>query len=262
MKLTLSIAMALVAGLAGQTQAQDLAWVPGKFQYRLSTQLHQKQEMMGQTQEAKRNASQHISLQLDRKDKETLAFAITLDSTKSDAPEMQSQSNKIVGKTATGTLSPSGKVLSFVAPLDSATTESDFRNLRQFFVRLPANASRGSTVVDTIADSFESQGLKINQQVVMTSTVTGDTTIDGQKAIILERQGALTMTGQGEQNGTELVLDGTGTLSGRLYYSATGGLLGGQMENNAEMSVAVPAQNMSIPITQVSSSKIERVGGK
>lgn len=261
MKLTLSIAAALVAGLAGQVQAQDLAWIPGKFQYRLSTQLNQKQEVMGQTQEAKRSASQHITLQLDRKDKETLAFAITLDSTKSDAPDVQSQ-NKIVGKTATGTLSPGGKVLTFVAPLDSATTESDFRNLRQFFVRLPANASRGSTVVDTIADSFDAQGLKIKQEVVMTSTVAGDTTIDGQKAIVLERQGALTMTGEGEQNGMALVLDGTGTLSGKLFYSAAGGLIGGEMENSAEMSVTVPAQNMVVPITQVSTSKIERVGGK
>lgn len=259
MKLTLSIAAALVAGLAGQAQAQDLTWVPGTFQYRLSTQLHQKQEMMGQTQEANRSASQHITVQLDAKDKETLAFAITLDSTRSDAPEMQSQANKIVGKTATGTLSPSGKVLSFVAPVDSTTSEQDFRNLRQFFVRLPDKAARGSTIVDTLTDEFDSQGLKIQQQVVMTSTVAGDTTIDGQKAVVLERQGALTMSGEGEQNGTELVLDGTGTLSGRLYYSTTGGLLGGEMENNAQMSVAVPAQSMMIPITQVSTSKIERV---
>jgi hypothetical protein len=54
-------------------------------------------------------------------------------------------------------------------------------------------------------------------------------------------------------------MDGTGTVSGKLYVSTTGGLLSGQMENSAQMNVSVPSANMTIPITQNSTSKFERV---
>lgn len=262
MKLKLTAALSMLIALAGSAQAQDLSYAPGTFTYRMNTALHQKQDMMGQIQETNRKASQLLTVKLDRKTQDTLGFAITVDSSQTDAPEMQAALAKLVGKTVTGTVSPRGKVLSFVAPTDSTTMESEFRNVRQFFVRFPDNASRGASVVDTVSDSFDAQGLKIQQQVVMTSTVAGDTTIGGEKAIILERNGTVAMTGQGEQNGSELRLDGTGTVTGKLYVSAKGGILGGQMENSSLINVSVLAMNITIPITQNSTSVMERVSAK
>jgi hypothetical protein len=262
MKRTLTFVAALMAAVAAGAQAQDLVYSPGTYQYRLSTELHQKQEMMGQTQEMNRTAAQHITLKLDSQAGNVLGFSITVDSAKSDAPAGQPSGEKLVGKTVTGTVSPTGRVLSFSAPVDSAVTEAEFRSLRSFFVRLPDKAARGSAVTDTVADTINTQGLEIKQFVVMTSTVAGDTTIDGQRAIILERNGTLSMSGDGEQGGQELLLEGKGTVTGKLYVSADGGLLGGQIQNDAEMSVTVPAANMSIPITQTSTSRIERVAAK
>lgn len=77
-----------------------------------------------------------------------------------------------------------------------------------------------------------------------------------------ERTGILSMTGEGEQGGSELTLDGTGTVTGKLYVSSKGGLLGGRMENSSLINVAVPAANMTIPITQTSTSIMERVSAK
>jgi hypothetical protein len=264
MKLNLALAAAAAAALAAPVQAQDLAYVPGTYQYRLSTELHQKQEAMGQTSEAHRTASQFITLKLDRQAGDALGFSITVDSSKTESstPPTPTPDSKLVGKTVTGTVSPQGRVLTFTAPVDSATTEAEFRSLRSFFVRLPANTTRGASVVDTLADTIHTQGLEIQQFVVMTSTVAGDTTIDGQRAVILDRKGTLKMSGAGEQGGNELVLDGTGNVTGKLYVSAAGGLLGGHIENDAQMSVTVPAANMTIPITQTSTSKIERIAGK
>jgi hypothetical protein len=262
MKLKLTVAASMLVAFAGTVQAQDLSYGPGTFTYRMNTALHQKQDMMGQIQETDRKASQLLTVKLDRKTQDTLGFAITVDSSQTDAPEMQAALAKLVGKTVTGTVSPRGKVLSFVAPTDSTTAESDFRNVRQFFVRLPDESTRGASVVDTVSDSFDAQGLKIQQQAVMTSTVAGDTTIGGEKAIILERIGTVTMTGEGEQNGNELTLDGTGTVTGKLYVSAKGGLIGGQMENSTLINVSVLAMNVTIPITQTSTSVMERVSAK
>ena len=264
MKLQLTLAAAMSVALAVPAQAQDMTYVPGTFQYQLSTELHQKQEMMGQTQEAHRTAAQFITLKLDRQAGDALGFSITVDSANTEAPGAPTPppDSKIVGKTVTGTVSPQGRVLTFLAPVDSATTEAEFRSLRSFFVRLPAKPTRGSFVVDTLADTIQTQGLEIKQFVVMTSTVAGDTTIDGQRAIILERSGTLTMSGEGQQGGNELILDGTGTVGGKIYVSAAGGLLGGQIKNDAQMNVAVPAANMSIPITQTSTSTITRVSAK
>jgi hypothetical protein len=264
MRLKLSIAAVLTAALALPGQAQDLSYVPGTFAYRLNTELHQKQEAMGQTNEVHRTAAQYITLTLDREAGDALGFAITVDSSRTESssgptPEPES---KLVGKTVTGTVSPAGRVLTFSAPVDSATTEAEFRSLRAFFVRLPKGSARGASVVDTLADTIQTQGLEIKQMVVMTSTVAGDTTIDGQRAIILERNGTLTMSGDGEQGGNELVLDGTGTVAGKVYVSAAGGLLGGQIKNDAQMSVSVPAANMTIPITQSSTSTFSRVAAK
>lgn len=262
MKLKLTAALSMLIALAGAAQSQDLSYTPGTFTYRMNTALHQKQDMMGQIQETNRKASQLLTVKLDRKAQDTLGFAITVDSSQTDAPEMQAALAKLVGKTVTGTVSPRGEVLSFVAPTDSTTMESEFRNVRQFFVRFPDNASRGASVVDTISDSFDAQGLNIQQQVVMTSTVAGDTTIGGERAIILERNGTVAMTGEGEQNGSELTLNGTGTVTGKLYVSAKGGILGGQMENSSLINVALPAMNVTIPITQNSTSVMERVSAK
>ncbi|HUF30625.1 MAG TPA: hypothetical protein VMM77_08145 [Gemmatimonadaceae bacterium] len=262
MKLRITVAASVLVAIAGTAEAQDLAYVPGTFTYRMNTELHQKQDMMGQIQEMDRKASQHVTVQLDRRTRDTLGFAITIDSSETDSPEMQAALSKLVGKTVTGTVSPRGKVLSFVAPTDSTSSESDFRNVRQFFVRLPDAATRGASVVDTVSDSFDAQGLTIQQQAVMTSTVAGDTTINGENAIILERTGTVSMTGQGEQGGSELTLEGTGTVTGKLYVSAKGGLLGGRMENSSEITVAVLAANMTIPISQTSTSIMERVSAK
>jgi hypothetical protein len=260
MKFTL-VAAAAALSIAGAAQAQDLAYGPGTFQYRLDTKVHAKQEMMGQTQEVNRNASQHITLKIDSQAGDVLGFAITVDSSKADSPEAQAQTQGIVGKTVTGTVSRQGEVLTFTAPTDSAVGDAEFRNLKQFFIRLPDNPTRGTTVVDTLADTINTQGMQIAQFVVMTSTVAGDTTINGEKAIILERTGNMSLSGDGEQGGQELVMDGTGTVTGTLYVGATG-LLSGEMENSAQMSVSVPAASMTIPITQTATSKFERVSAK
>lgn len=262
MKLKLTAAASMLFALAATAHAQDLSYAPGTFTYRMNTALHQKQDMMGQIQETNRKASQVLTVKLDRKAQDTLGFAITVDSSQTDAPEMQAALAKLVGKTVTGTVSPRGKVLSFVAPTDSTTMESEFRSVRQFFVRFPEKASRGASVVDTVSDSFDAQGLKIQQEMVMTSTVAGDTTIGGEKATILERTGTVAMTGKGQQNGNELTLDGTGTVTGKLYVSTKGGILGGTMENSSLINVALPAMNVTIPITQNSTSVMERVSAK
>jgi hypothetical protein len=262
MKLMPIVVAALSVAAADGLQAQDVVYSPGTYQCRLSTELRQKQEMMGQTQEAHRTAAQHITVKLDRQAGDVLGFSITVDSSKTNAPPGQPTGENLVGKTVTGTVSPRGRVLTFTAPVDSATTEAEFRSLRSFFVRLPDKATRGAAVTDTVSDTINTQGLEIKQFVIMTSTVAGDTTIDGQRAIILERNGTMTMNGDGEQGGQELLLDGKGTVTGKLYVSAAGSLLGGQITNDAQMSVSVPAANMTIPITQTSTSKIERVAAK
>lgn len=261
MKLTRIVVAAAALSIAGVAQAQNAAYGPGTFQYRLDTQVQAKQEMMGQTQEMQRNSSQHITVKLDRQGGDVLGFAITVDSSKADSPEAQAQSENLVGKTVTGTVSPLGKVLTFSAPEDSTVSDAEFRNLKQFFIRLPDKPTRGATVVDTIADTINTQGLQIAQFVVMTSTVAGDTTINGEKAVILERTGNMSMNGDGEQGGQELVMDGTGTISGKLYVGSSG-LLSGEMENSAQMSISVPAANMTIPITQTATSKFERVSAR
>ena len=47
-----TIAAAAVLSIAGAAQAQDASYGPGTFQYKVETQVHATQEMMGQTQEA------------------------------------------------------------------------------------------------------------------------------------------------------------------------------------------------------------------
>ena len=264
MKSTTLAAAIVLAALAGTAQAQDLSYVPGVYQYQLATEMHTKQEMMGQTQEMHRAASQFITLKLDRKSADALGFSITVDSTRTDSSSgpVPASEGKLVGKTVTGTVSPRGRILTFSAPVDSAVTEAEFRGLRTFFVRLPDKNGRGAMIVDTLADTIKTNGMEIKQSVVMTSTVLGDTTIDGQRAIILERRGNLTMSGEGQQGGQELVLDGTGTVQGHIFVGASGGVLGGRMMNEAQMNVAVPGAGLTIPVVQSSTSTIARLPSK
>lgn len=250
----------LVAGAAG---AQDLAYKPGKFQYRVDTELHQKQEMMGQSQEMQVKSAQHVSLAVTGKGKDTLGFQITVDSATADQPMAQQQMQKIIGKTASGTLTPRGRVIDFSVPGDSAANEAaEFEGLKNFLVYLPANAKKGTSVVDTLNHTFSAQGMAITQEIVMTSIVAGDTTINGEKAVVLERTGTMKMSGEGEQGGQQLILDGTGTMGGKMFVSHKGSLIGGHMDNSAQLTVQVPAVGAKVPISQKTSSTVSRVPAK
>jgi hypothetical protein len=267
--MTKRIASLIVAALAvgAPLSAQTMPYGPGTFHYRIVAENQVKQEVMGQTQDIKSVVTQSVTLTISPGSAGALNFSVSLDSVSVDstmtgASAAQQQLETMLGKSVSGTVSPSGEVLTFQSPdtLDVAGS-AQWSQFRQLFVRMPAGGEKGSAITDTTNNTFSAQGLEVHQSVVVTSTLAADTVISGKKAWRLERAGSLAVNGKGEQQGNEMVMDGHGTINGSALI-AENGLLRSTSTNDAQLTVELPAMSMSIPITQTSKSTIERVGEK
>jgi hypothetical protein len=261
-----SISLAALALTAGVTaaQAQQFAYTPGTQKYRLTSTMKMTQEMMGQKQEAELNTNEVITFAVTPKGRDSLAFSVTIDSASvtSNGPQGSPDVSKRIGSKVSGVMSSLGKVYTFQAPTDDAGGLS-YQGYKTFLVRVPSGALKaGMSWVDTTETKNSNNGIDVTAQTIVTSKIVGDTTVGGQKAWKVQRNTNTTLTGSGNQQGQALVLEGKGTGTATEVISSRGVYIGSDGTTNVDMTVTVPGVGMTIPITQVVTSKVEMVGAK
>ena len=260
---SIATAFVLLSSTAAALDAQgaSAAYAPGTHRYRVTREAKSTQEMMGQTQSGTITTFEEFTLDLRPGAKDTMRFSITIDSAsrQSDLPGA-GDAPPAKGRKVSGQISPRGVVHQF----DRDTTASDdiSAGYRTFLPHLPAGGiTAGRTWTDTVRTPFNQGGIEGSTVTVIASRVLGDTTIGGEKAWRVERTGALSMSGTGNQNGADLILAGTGTANGVSYLATSGVYLGAASTQNLKISIEVPAASMTIPIDQTTVTKIERVAG-
>jgi hypothetical protein len=256
-----AFAFALLSASTAALDAQGAAaaYAPGTHRYRVTRESKSTQEMMGQTQSGTVSTFEEFTLDLRPGGRDTMRFSITFDSAsrQSDIPGA-GETPPAKGRRISGQISPRGVVQQF--DKDTTAVDDISAGYRTFLPHLPTGTiTLGTTWTDTVRTPFSQGGIEGTTITIIASRVLGDTTIAGQKAWRVERTGALSMSGAGNQNGADLVLAGTGTANGISYLGTSGTYLGAASTQNLKMSIQVPAASMTIPIDQTTVTKVERV---
>lgn len=253
-------AFAVLAGAAALPAQGHLGYAPGAQRYHLVSIITRSQEMAGQKTQFRITNEQQVSVKLEQRGRDTLDFAYTLDSSRitSDPPAELPDVGKLQGTMVHGSMSPLGKV--YTASVMGAQ-EADSKNLvdgmTRFLVTLPKDAKVGSTWTDTTRNSVKAEGNNLDMNTVTTSKILGDTTFAGKKAWRVQRSSVLVISGDQNQNGQRMHIDGHGTGASMYYISETGTYLGSAGSQNMAMSISLPGSGQTVPVNQTVTSKVE-----
>jgi hypothetical protein len=260
---SLTSAAAVAAILfAAPVGAQRFEYTPGTSQYRLTAVNKLTQEAQGQKMEQEVTTEQKLTVVLGRQGRDTLSFAMTLDSAKVSAtvgaaPDLSS----LLGLKVSGVLSPLGVIYSSKPP-EGATSElagpvAD--EMTRFLPRLRPALTVGTTWTDTTSGKVNQRGITLDRMVITTSKVVGDTTYQGERAWRIDRTTQATFAGTGTAEGQPLTMEGRSNGTDNLYVARNGVYLGGSMNNAATIKVTLVANGMEIGLTQSQSTTITRV---
>jgi hypothetical protein len=236
--------------------AQPLVHMPGVHRYRLVTDFAQKQEMMGVAAEVSAKSTQVVTVTLAARAKDTLTFTIAIDSFEValSEPVPREALPNYRGLTLSGSMSPSGRIYDVKASTD--TMPEVLKEYRNFFVTLPADARSGRPWVDTLVVPLEMRGLNFGTAtMITTSRVVGDTIYAGARAWKIERTAVGSGSGAVDQTGMEMTLRMSTSATGTIYFGIAGAQVGSTGTATSTVTVSVPAQNISLPITQRMSNK-------
>src|SRR5918912_3921516 len=166
MRITRTIPLIALAAFAGATYVPaqgTVRYAPGARRYHLTSVVKRTQEIEGQKTEFQITNEQRVSLNIVQHGKDTLRFAVTLDSTKlsSNLPVQLPDLSKLRGTQVSGAMSPSGKVYTITSSIvaDSGTdAQSLVEGMSRFLIAVPRSARVGSSWADTATSTVRRAG--------------------------------------------------------------------------------------------------------
>lgn len=271
----LTITALAVASLVAQ--GQELRYQVQKgvsHQYKLSTDITQKAQVMGQDMVSTINMAVDLSIEGQEEKDNQLVYVGKIDKnlSKLDSPMMKDSAmvyKEINGKRLQLYVTPVGKVTKTVA-LDSVPRLANpmmgniisTEVLRGLFVDLPEKAvATGDTWKRTRPDTTTQQGMKMITKPDITFKVVGTETKNGQECLKITFEGTSTQYGTGSRQGMELVIDGTAKTKGTTYFAPKTGLLVSSEATSAnEMNISGAGEQMfTMTQSMTTSSKITLV---
>ena len=244
----------------------QIHYTPTVQHYRLHSTVARSQEMNGQKTDGLITNEQQVTVTIQAPkgkgsatDKDTLQFAVTLDSVNMSSNLAVQLPNVQVmqGTKVSGVMLPTGKVLSFnsdTKATDGVDRESIVASMAHFLLTEPTTAGAGAKWADTATTSFSKDGSSLNTQTITQSQVIGDTTVNGQAAWRVHRTSTLVISGTQMQENQKITMDGTGT-GEAMYYIGTNGIYLGSTSTQT-MKETVKAAGTIIPVTQTATSTV------
>jgi hypothetical protein len=260
-----SASFLLLLAPAALLSAQGAAalYTPGAHRYGFTSVVKREQEHLGTKQSLEITTVQQVSLELARKTRDTLTLVVTLDSSSSsasngaDLPNL----NGLKGVGIQGTMSPAGKVYAFApkTALDDELVKQIQTGMSRMLPVFPKGVAVGTAWVDTNVTAVNNEGNDLRTTTIVTSTILGDTTYDGQAAIRVQRKFAQKMSGKGAQLGETMQFDGAGDGSGMYYVSRAGVFLGSTETTSSSMTLSLQPSGLTIPVRQTVTSTVQRL---
>jgi hypothetical protein len=144
-------------------------------------------------------------------------------------------------------LAPDGKVTN-ITRVDSTSQGQVSDLLTNFFPRVRPGAKVGDQWTDTTETTSNEDGQSLTTRTVTNYSVTGTETRDGARALKIDAAFSLAQTGEINQAGQALTVDGTGTGTSTYYVTQDGRYLGGTSTTNAELQITAAAIPAPIPV--------------
>ena len=257
-----ALVLAGAATLAAPAHAQRFQYAPGTSQYRLTAVNKLTQEAQGQKIEHEVTSEQQLTVTLDRQGRDTLSFAMTLDTatvrtSAGPSPDLSA----LIGLRVTGSVSPIGLVYITRTPESPAPEMAGplADEMSRFLPRLRPTLSIGTTWTDTTSGKINQMGMSLDRTVITTSRVVRDTTYLGERAWRIDRTTEATFAGTGAMEGQPLTMEGRSRGTDNLFVARSGVYLGGQSSTAATIKVTLVANGMEVDLTQNQNTTITRV---
>jgi hypothetical protein len=153
-------------------------------------------------------------------------------------------------------LTSEGK-LSNLKRTDSAGSTGQMGDLlSSFFPRVKAGAKVGDQWTDTSETSSDSDGQALTTRTITNYSVTGTETRNGARALKIETAFSLAQTGEINQGGGVLSVDGTGKGTATYYVTQDGRYLGGSSNTDANLQISSEQLPEPIPVHVVNTVTI------
>lgn len=260
-----SVRLALALGVAFPVAAvaQGFEYAPSTGQYRISSITKSTQEVMGQKNDFETSSNQLVSITVARASKDTLRVTAVIDSITMVLPQGMTPPGleKLHGVQVVSKLSPHGVVYSSEGPKagDIPNAEQLTDEMSRLLPRIPARLATGATWSDTVSGSVKQNGIDIQRQVVARFTVTGDTTVAGERSWKISREATTTLSGSGAPQGQPMTMEGTSAGKGTLFVSRKNVFVGALNEEQVKIKILLAANGMEIDLTQTANTTVEKV---
>src|SRR5262245_8398982 len=180
------VASALALLVPCMATAQDrFEYAATTGQYRLTSATKGTQEAMGQKQEFESSNNELLTVTVVRASKDTTILTIVIDSVAVVGPMgiVPPGIEKLKSSKITAKIAPFGMPYSVVGPTDDSIPNASqiTDELSRFLPRIKAKLAAGVAWTDTITGKTKQGGLELDRRVVAKYTVTGDTTVKGEK---------------------------------------------------------------------------------
>jgi len=229
--------------------------------YRFEQTLHVTQDVMGNVTEVDGTTLMLITAAVATADAGNLSGSFTVDSVAgtSSIPGGAEAIAGSRGKTWRTVFTPLGRSVAFTPPDTDAVTSQTGELFREFLLTLPASLTPGTAWVDTIRQTPSQPGLTIRSQSIRQHQVVGWELHDGVRALKIATIGAITISGEGEAQGNQIQMSGTGTSVAERFLSAVGVFLGSTVRDSTALNINVVSAGLEVPVRQVRRSTTTRL---
>lgn len=239
-------------------------------QYQNTDAMVQELNIMGQLMKTETKTDMDFSATSKGKDAENLVLGITVDRFRIDVDGPQGNrspdTGAITGKGFDMTLSPMGRELDLsgataltyqTGPLTKGSVKPMFDTI---FPDLPAQPVKIGDTWTSIDDTASDNGnTKLHTVMENVDVLEGFETVDGLECVKITRKMSGTVTGEGNQMGTDFTLKGEIKGTATWYFAYKEGILARlTMKSSANIDVD-SAMGMKIPMTQESKSEIKLI---
>jgi hypothetical protein len=232
-----------------------LGWVldgPRTTRYRIETTVEQVIDLTAVGQSEQRNNLQLVNFLTitfnDTVGGQSLHAVLDSIVKSPDTPQPSQESlDSARGRAWHAHLAPDGKVTN-ITRVDSTSQGQVSDLLTNFFPRVRPGAKVGDQWTDTTETTSNEDGQSLTTRTVTNYSVTGTETRDGARALKIDAAFSLAQTGEINQAGQALTVDGTGTGTSTYYVTQDGRYLGGTSTTNAELQITAAAIPAPIPV--------------
>jgi hypothetical protein len=273
--LPLVLAAALASGCAGRStppatpapaapaEPATLRYAPGTGHYRLESQTHVVQEMMGSSNATDISTAALLTADVAQAES-NLGVAITIDSLGVTAPAGAADPAELSaakGKVVRIVVAPNGTPVSLTPPEGVGPVVLQMaQGLREFLPLLPPlSTAAGTTWSDTTTTTTPNMGIAVTVKMARQHRVAGWEDRAGTHALHIATTATYSVTGSGDVQGQSIELSGGGQASSDSYVSAAGVFLGGASSDSALVNANVVSAGMVVPVRRTTRSTFTRL---